>query len=80
MDENAKLDTITFGGGCFWCTEAIFQRLNGVITVESGYSGGKKKKPSYKEGCTGMNGHAGGTPKNFDSPKISVARKFKRVF
>ena len=46
MDANAKLDTITFGGGCFWCTEALFQRLNGVFSGESGYSGGKVKTPT----------------------------------
>ncbi len=51
-------DTATFGGGCFWCTEAQFQLLDGVISVASGYSGGSVKNPSYKEVCTGRTGHA----------------------
>ncbi|MCU4175371.1 peptide-methionine (S)-S-oxide reductase MsrA [Carboxylicivirga sp. N1Y90] len=48
----------TFGGGCFWCTEAIFLKLKGVDKVESGYSGGESKNPTYKEICTGLTGHA----------------------
>ena len=46
------------GGGCFWCTEAIFQRLKGVQKVESGYAGGHVKNPTYKQICTGSTGHA----------------------
>jgi peptide-methionine (S)-S-oxide reductase len=72
MNENAKLDTITFGGGCFWCTEAIFQRLKGVVSVESGYSGGKIKNPGYKEVCTGMTGHAECTQIVYDANVISL--------
>ncbi len=56
MSQN--LSVATFGSGCFWCTEAIFQRVNGVEKVESGYSGGKVKNPSYKEVCSGLTGHA----------------------
>lgn len=48
----------TFGGGCFWCTEAIFEQLEGVIKVESGFSGGNIKNPAYKEVITGRTGHA----------------------
>lgn len=51
-------DTATFGNGCFWCTEAIFQDLKGVLEVTSGYSGGKVKNPSYREVCSGLTGHA----------------------
>ena len=51
-------DTATFGAGCFWCVEAIFQNLDGVKSVASGYSGGAIKNPSYKEICTGRTGHA----------------------
>ena len=47
-----------FGGGCFWCTESYFQRLNGVTEVVSGYAGGIIKNPSYKEVCSGLTGHA----------------------
>ena len=50
--------TAILGGGCFWCTEAIFQELKGVIKVESGYSGGKTAHPTYEEVCSGMTGHA----------------------
>lgn len=53
-----KMDTATFGTGCFWCTEAIFQQIKGVDTVVSGYSGGAVKNPTYKEICTGTTGHA----------------------
>ncbi len=48
----------TFGGGCFWCTEAVFTMLKGVTKVESGYSGGRIDNPTYKEVCSGMTGHA----------------------
>jgi peptide-methionine (S)-S-oxide reductase len=53
-----KLETATFGSGCFWCTEAIFQRVDGVEKVESGYMGGHVKNPTYKEVCSGLTGHA----------------------
>jgi peptide-methionine (S)-S-oxide reductase len=53
-----KMDTASFGTGCFWCTEAIFQRLNGVIKVTSGYSGGNVPEPTYEEVLTGTTGHA----------------------
>lgn len=53
-----KTDTATFGTGCFWCTEAVFQELKGVIKVGSGYSGGHVASPSYEEVCTGATGHA----------------------
>jgi peptide-methionine (S)-S-oxide reductase len=55
---SSKTDTATFGEGCFWCVEATFQQLKGVISVSSGYSGGQIKNPSYKEVCTGSTGHA----------------------
>ena len=48
----------TFGGGCFWCMEAIFERLKGVVSVESGYAGGEVENPSYKEVTSGATGHA----------------------
>jgi peptide-methionine (S)-S-oxide reductase len=53
-----KVATATFGTGCFWCTEAIFQNLNGVITVAPGYSGGFVKNPTYQQVCDGNTGHA----------------------
>ena len=80
MSVNAKLDTITFGGGCFWCTEAIFQRLNGVVSVESGYSGGKVKNPTYKEVCTGLTGHAECTQIAYNPDTVSLAEILQVFF
>ncbi len=64
-------DTATFGTGCFWCTEAIFQRLNGVVKVISGYSGGTVASPTYEEVCTGSTGHAEACQIIYDPSKIS---------
>lgn len=61
----------TFGNGCFWCTEAIFQQLKGVTKVVSGYAGGKVKNPSYKEVCTGVTGHAEVIQITYDPAVIS---------
>lgn len=55
---NNNLQVATFAGGCFWCTEAVFQRLEGVDKVISGYTGGNIKNPAYREICTGRTGHA----------------------
>ncbi len=57
MDSRAEMETATLGGGCFWCLEAVFQELEGVISVESGYSGGSGT-PNYKEVSSGATGHA----------------------
>ncbi|MFM7177276.1 MAG: peptide-methionine (S)-S-oxide reductase MsrA [Bacteroidota bacterium] len=57
-NNTASYDTITFGSGCFWCTEAVFQSLDGVITATSGYMGGVVPNPTYKQICTGSTGHA----------------------
>ncbi len=54
----AESERVTFGGGCFWCIEAVFQRLNGVVSVASGYAGGKIPNPTYKQVCEGTTGHA----------------------
>ena len=62
---------ITFGGGCFWCTEAVFDLLQGVIKVESGYSGGKISNPTYREVCSGMTGHAEVIEVTYDPDQIS---------
>lgn len=56
--QGKKTEKATFGMGCFWCTEAIFQKLKGVVSVKSGYEGGKVADPSYEEVCTGFTGHA----------------------
>ena len=65
------IDTATFGAGCYWCTEAQFQQLDGVINVESGFSGGQVEHPSYKEVCTGSTGHAEVCNIYYDASKIS---------
>lgn len=70
MQQNVN-DTATFGSGCFWCTEAIFSRLNGVVSVVSGYSGGTTENPTYEEVCSGNTGHAEVCQITFDSTIIS---------
>ncbi|HAQ71476.1 MAG TPA: peptide-methionine (S)-S-oxide reductase [Flavobacteriales bacterium] len=65
------MDTATFGAGCFWCIEAVFQELKGVQSVSSGYAGGFVKNPSYKEVCTGRTGHAEVAQIVFDPEVIS---------
>jgi len=69
---NTQYEKITLGAGCFWCVEAIFEELNGVITVESGFSGGQKENPTYKEVCSGNTGHAEVCQLTFDPNVISV--------
>lgn len=66
------MDTITLGAGCFWCVEAVFQELNGVVSVTSGYMGGHVKNPSYKEVCAGTTGHAEVAQVVFDPAVVSV--------
>jgi peptide-methionine (S)-S-oxide reductase len=64
-------EVATLGGGCFWCTEAIFDQLKGVEKVESGYSGGKVPNPSYEDVCTGSTGHAESIQITFNPKQIS---------
>ena len=76
----AKLDTATFGGGCFWCTEAMFAELKGVASAVSGYSGGTVKNPSYKEVCAGTTGHAEVIQVVYDPTIISFAQLMQVFF
>jgi peptide-methionine (S)-S-oxide reductase len=69
----------TVGGGCFWCTEAIFQMLPGVKSVASGYAGGTKENPTYKEVCTGATGHAEVIQIEYD-PKVVSYEKILETF
>jgi peptide-methionine (S)-S-oxide reductase len=71
VNSENSIDTATFGAGCFWCVEAVFQRLDGVLSIKSGYSGGTVKNPSYKEVCNGTTGHAEVCQIIFDPKKIS---------
>jgi len=64
-------DTATFANGCFWCTEAIFEQLEGVISATSGYTGGKTENPTYKQVCSGETGHAECLQIVYDPKKIS---------
>jgi len=64
-------DTATFGAGCFWCVEAVFQELEGVATVESGYAGGFSPNPTYEEVCSGKTGHAEVCQITYDPAKIT---------
>ena len=72
-------ETITLGGGCFWCTEAVFEQLKGVEKVESGYSGGTVPNPTYQQACSGDTGHAEVSQITFD-PKVISLKEILEVF
>ncbi len=72
-------ETITLGAGCFWCTEAVFQQIPGVVSVTSGYMGGATKNPTYEEVCTGRSGHAEVSQVVFD-PKQTTLETILQVF
>ena len=76
---NSTTETATLGGGCFWCTEAMFQMLPGVKSVTSGYAGGTTENPTYKEVCTGRTGHAEVIQIEFD-PKLVSYEKILETF
>jgi len=67
----AKTETATLGGGCFWCVEAVYQRVKGIESVKPGYAGGDTKNPTYKEICTGKTGHAEVAQIKFDKNIIT---------
>ena len=75
----ATREVTTLGGGCFWCLEAVYDELRGVISVESGYMGGRKPNPTYKEVCTGASGHIEVVQLTFDPEEISF-RQILEVF
>ncbi|MDF5690932.1 peptide-methionine (S)-S-oxide reductase MsrA [Aquirufa aurantiipilula] len=75
----AQLETITFGAGCFWCVEAVYQRVKGVHSVVSGYMGGKMKNPSYRDVCTGLTGHAEVCQLTYD-PKVVSFETLLEIF
>jgi peptide-methionine (S)-S-oxide reductase len=70
-NQMADLKKATFGSGCFWCTEAVFERLNGVHSVVSGYAGGSVENPTYEEVCNGTTGHAEVTQITYDPAEIT---------
>jgi peptide-methionine (S)-S-oxide reductase len=75
----SDLELATLGGGCFWCTEAVFSELNGVVKVEPGYSGGAAPNPTYQEVCTGRTGHAETIQITYD-PKIITYKELLQIF
>ena len=76
---SGKVETATLGAGCFWCVEAVFQEVKGVISVESGYAGGEKANPTYEEICTGSTGHAEVCQIKFD-PEVLTFKSVLEVF
>ena len=74
-----NLQTATLAGGCFWCLEAVFDEVKGVNSVESGYAGGSKENPTYREVCAGMTGHAEVVQIHFD-PSVVTYRDLLNLF
>ena len=79
MATGIAIEIATLGGGCFWCTEAVFQEVKGVASVESGYTGGQVIDPSYEQICDGTTGHAEAVRVNFDPDVISY-RELLEIF
>lgn len=77
---NKSESKIVFAGGCFWCTEAVFQRVEGVIDVVSGYTGGTIKNPAYREVCMGITGHAEGVLLTYDENKVILEELLEIFF
>ena len=75
----ANLQTIVLGGGCFWCTEAVYKEVRGVTDVESGYSNGDTERPSYEEVCTGRTGHNEVVKLTYDPQQVST-RQILEIF
>ena len=75
----SDLQTIVLGGGCFWCTEAVYKEVRGVTDVESGYSNGETERPTYEQVCTGRTGHAEVVKLEFDPAQISL-REILEIF
>jgi|NOAtaT_5_FD_contig_21_1117353_length_889_multi_5_in_0_out_0_2 peptide-methionine (S)-S-oxide reductase len=73
MNASTQREVATLGGGCFWCIEAVFELVDGVVSVESGYTGGSVKDPSYKQVCEGTTGHAEVCRVTFDPAIVSYA-------
>src|SRR3954468_14659212 len=78
--DTKNLDTAVVGGGCYWCTEAQYQLLDGVISVTSGFSGGTVKNPSYREVCDGRTGHAEVVQVVYDTTKLNYADIMQAFF
>ena len=79
LSESAGYETATIAGGCFWCIEAVYSELKGVVKLESGYSGGRVANPSYEDVCSGETGHAEAVQIVFDKNVISY-RELLQIF
>jgi peptide-methionine (S)-S-oxide reductase len=79
VQDARELEVATLGGGCFWCTEAVFEQVRGVEGVESGYAGGAVPNPTYEQVCSGMTGHAEVVRVTFD-PQVISYRDLLRIF
>ncbi|MBN8823164.1 MULTISPECIES: peptide-methionine (S)-S-oxide reductase MsrA [unclassified Spirosoma] len=79
-NQSGALAKATFGTGCFWCTEAVYESLRGVIAAVSGYEGGHKENPTYKEVCTGTTGHAECVEVTYDSTQITYQELLEAFF
>lgn len=77
--DSRSFEVATLGGGCFWCTEAVFNELTGVSKAEPGYSGGRVVNPTYEQVCTGKTGHAEVVQITFD-PKINSFREILEIY
>jgi len=75
----SAIETITLGGGCFWCIEAVYERVEGVVAVESGYCNGHVSSPTYEQVCTGQTGHAEVVRVSFDPARITL-REVLEIF
>lgn len=77
-DKNSE--TVTLGGGCFWCIEAVYKRVDGIVDVTSGYAGGNKADPTYQEVCTGTTGHAEVVQVTFQPETITLEEVLRLFF
>jgi len=75
-----KTELATFGGGCFWCTEALFETVDGVYGVVSGYAGGQTVDPTYKEVCSGLTGHAEVIQVEYDPAKVTYSELLEQFW
>ena len=80
LKASVNLDTITLGGGCYWCVEAVYEQLEGVTSVVSGFSGGTTANPTYEEVSTGKTGYAEAVQITFDKSKTNLDEIFKVFF
>ena len=79
-ESSPKEALATFAGGCFWCTEAVFKELDGVLAVESGYTGGGTEKPTYEEVAAGLTGHAEGVQIRYDPARVTYEELLEVFF